>query len=409
MVGAGGYASTYFTTMWDCMNDDSYFKDYDLCAVVDPFAAQSSVYQALLDRNIPVYDTLEQFYSENKADLVLIVSPVQFHKEQILTAFANGSHVMCEKPLTVFAEDVAELENEAQKYGLMLGVGFQWSFSRRVLALKKDILSGRFGKAKRIRTFISWMRGDNYYNSWHGHLYTSKGELLMDSVISNAMAHYLHFGLFVLGPSMTEALLPESIKASLYRTKNIQSFDTCSVQCHWADGLTHNLYLTHGGDHYSKLNIEIEFEKATACINPQDEHLLVTLEDGTMLDYDELASERHITGEKIDTMLRLIASGKTDVPCTPATTLPFALVCNSLFAEVPITDFPKDKFVQLDNGTQDISYPGQYVPGLYEQLQECYNQDKTPYEMGYDWAVPDKEYTLKSPAEYAAILKEKLL
>ena len=53
--------------------------------------------------------------------------------------------------------------------------------------------------------------------------------------------------------------------------------------------------------------------------------------------------------------------------------------------------------------------PGQYVHGLYTQLMDCFLQDKSPYELGYSWAVPDTEYELKSPEENAKRLREVLL
>ena len=115
-----------------------------------------------------------------------------------------------------------------------------------------------------IKTFISWMRGGSYYKNWHGHLYGSDGGLLMDSIISNAMAHYLHFGLFLLGDTMDSARMPSAVKASLYRAKDITSFDTCSVRCEFEDGVSHSLYLTHSAPRDFYLNIEIGLEKGIA-------------------------------------------------------------------------------------------------------------------------------------------------
>ena len=402
MVGAGGFARTYLITLWNMIDSE----DYELMGIIDPYVSASTVYKEILERNIPLYNTMDEFYAEHTADLVCIASPVQFHKEQILNAFAHGSHVLCEKPLTVYAQDVAELEKASQESGLMLGVGFQWSFSRRNRMLKQHILEGRYGKVLGIKTCISWMRADQYYRSWHGHLYASDGSLLMDSVISNAMAHYLHFGLFLLGPTMDTARMPKSVKASLYRAKSIESFDTCSVQCEFEDGLTHNLYLTHAAISSRYLQIQIQFEHATASIlsDDSDGKLLVTLEDGTVLNYDELAQERNVSHEKIDDMIQAVRHPENGVVCHAGTTLPFATVCNSLFAEVPIVDFAKEKVIHTEGEA-----PGEYIPDLFDQMYACFEQNKTPYELGYDWAVPDVHYELKTPEEYASMLKEKFL
>lgn len=401
MVGAGGFARSYLNALWGGINP----QRYELVAIIDPFAANAPLYKEIVAREIPLYNTLEEFYQEHTAQLVMIASPVQCHMEQVRVALAHGSHVLCEKPLTVYAKDVADLEKEANEAGLLLGVGFQWSFSRRARAFKQDILNGRFGKPIAFKTFISWMRADAYYRNWHGHMRASDGSLLMDSIISNAMAHYLHFGLFLLGDSMDSARMPSSMKASLYRAKSITSFDTCSVRCCFDDGVTHSLYLTHSAPRDRYLQIEMTFEKGVATIlmdyNETDGHLRMTMEDGTILDYDS-AGERDVTTEKLCDMMDAVSHPEDPIPCHAATTLPFANVCNSLFAEVPIHNFPEDMV------THTTGYnPGEYVPGLFEQMMECFLQNRSPYELGYSWAAPDTEYVLKTPEEYAAILKDK--
>lgn len=403
LVGAGGFARTYLRALWSGIKPES----YDFVGIVDPYADKSSSYDEILARGIPVYASLEDFYREHSAQLCCIVSPVYCHMEQIRTAFAHGSHVLCEKPLTVYASDVALLEEEARQAGLLLGVGFQWSFSRRVRALKKDILDGRLGRPVAFKTFISWMRADAYYSKWHGHLYAPDGSLLMDSIISNAMAHYLHFGLFLLGEEMDRAKMPDRIKASLYRAKDIPTFDTCSVRCLFDSGVTHSLYLTHDADRDRYLSIEMKFEKAVVTIlmdyEETDGHLRAVFDDGTIVDYDS-AGEREVTVEKLTDMLEACRHPEEGIPCHAATCLPFANVCNSLFAEVPIHDFPKDTVYHSDGYN-----PGQYIHELFDQLWECYHQDRSPYEMGYTWAVPDTEYVLKSPQDYKKMLKEAYL
>lgn len=403
MVGAGGFARTYLNALWGNINPE----EYDLVGIIDPYASASTLYAEIMARGIPVYDTLEDFYRVHSAQLVCIASPVYAHMEQIRTAFAHGSHVLCEKPLTVFAEDVAKLEEEAQKAGLLLGVGFQWSFSRRVRALKKDILDGRLGKPVALKTLISWMRSDAYFQKWHGHMYAPDGSLLLDSIISNAMAHYLHFGLFLLGDRMDTARMPSRVKASLYRAKDITTFDTCSVKCFFEDDVTHSLYLTHSADRDRYLSIEMTFEKAVATIlmdyGETDGHLRVAFEDGSMIDYDSVG-ERDVTVEKLCDMMEACRHPEGGIPCHAATTLPFSNVCNSLFAEVPIHLFPKEMVYHSEGYN-----PGQYVRGLYAQLTDCFLQDKSPYELGYSWAVPDTEYELKSPEENAKRLREVLL
>ena len=113
MVGAGGFACSYLNALWGGIHPER----YEIVGIIDPYASNSSLYSEILSRKIPLYNTLDEFYAEHTAELVCIASPVQFHIEQVRTAFAHGSHVLCEKPLTVYAKDV----DGSQKSGAAAG------------------------------------------------------------------------------------------------------------------------------------------------------------------------------------------------------------------------------------------------------------------------------------------------
>ncbi|MBQ6238826.1 MAG: Gfo/Idh/MocA family oxidoreductase [Firmicutes bacterium] len=404
LVGIGGFARNYLEVFLDRMKPG----EMEFVAVIDPVADRSPRYQEILNRHIPVYNTLEEFYAEHMAELVVISSPVQFHKEQVLTAFEHGSHVLSEKPLTVFAEDVALLHNEARKRGLLLAVGFQWSFTPRMLAFKKDILRGRFGKPLESRALAVWQRGTGYFQGWHGHLKDNQGNLLMDTMATNAEAHYLHAGLFLLGDAIDTARMPERVKASLYAAKPEPYFDTCYIDCDLGGGLHHKAYLSIAGDTEHMLQIEIRFENAVATLFSSavddGQHLQVCMNDGTVIDYDELCgSDGNVTENKFRQVLAALRNPEVTVTCQAATTLPFATICNSLFACVPVHPVPAEYLYEQKESPRD----GLFIRNLYEDFRACYLDGSSPYEKGLPWAVPDTAYTLLTPHDYKLALEEK--
>ncbi|NIM16231.1 MAG: Gfo/Idh/MocA family oxidoreductase, partial [Candidatus Aminicenantes bacterium] len=96
MVGIGGYGYYYLKTLLEEFSPGS----IELRGVVDPFAEQSNHYHELKRQKIPVFETLEEFYSGGySADLAVIASPLHFHVSQSCTALKNGSHVLCDKPI----------------------------------------------------------------------------------------------------------------------------------------------------------------------------------------------------------------------------------------------------------------------------------------------------------------------
>ena len=47
-------------------------------------------------------------------------------------------------------------------------IGYQWSYSEGIQSLKKDILTGRFGKPLRMKSMCLWSRDFSYFsrNNW---------------------------------------------------------------------------------------------------------------------------------------------------------------------------------------------------------------------------------------------------
>ena len=64
------------------------------------------------------YPDSETFFHEVKPDAVVIATPNKFHRELILEAFANGCHVLCEKPLGMDYAETVQLYEAAKAAGV---------------------------------------------------------------------------------------------------------------------------------------------------------------------------------------------------------------------------------------------------------------------------------------------------
>ena len=150
LLGIGGYGAQYLHEFLDG-NDTS----FELAGVVDPFAASSPRFGELAVRSIPIFQSPEKFFAEQRADLVIISSPIHTHYPYILTSLGEKSRVLCEKPVTASLAELDELIAQEKKTGLFVAVGFQLCYSRDVHALKKDIMSGLFGKPLEFKLSVS--------------------------------------------------------------------------------------------------------------------------------------------------------------------------------------------------------------------------------------------------------------
>ena len=149
LVGFTGYGSFYA----DFLLKNPYDMEYNFKAVVDPFLPSED--KALLDeKGIACFETLDEFYKTDKCDLTIISAPIQFHKEMCETALKNGSTVLCEKPTTARLSDLYEMHGYEEKYKKDIFIGFQWSFARPILMLKRDLISGKYGKALSAKAIV---------------------------------------------------------------------------------------------------------------------------------------------------------------------------------------------------------------------------------------------------------------
>ncbi len=77
---------------------------------------------------------------------VMVFSPNVYHKEGILTAFAEGKHVFSEKPLATSIQDCQEIYKAHQKTNLLFATGFVLRYAPIYRRVREIIDSGILGK-----------------------------------------------------------------------------------------------------------------------------------------------------------------------------------------------------------------------------------------------------------------------
>ena len=286
LVGARGYATAYLEPLLEHMDSER----YEFAGVVARDITKSPCCQEVLDRKVPVYKTLEAFFAEKKADLVIIATPPHLHAAQSLLAIANGANVLCEKPIAPLYTDALAMKAAADNSGKFIGIGFQWAFAQAVQSLKKDILSGVLGKPKVFKSFVSWPRGWDYYEgTWKGNVREPDGTWILDSVVGNATAHYLQVLYFLLGEEMNGCDYPRHIACELFRANQIDNFDTCLLDIKTCGGTDIFYVASHATDINENPKFQLEFENAVVSYNMEknDNRIVAVFSDGTVRDYGD--------------------------------------------------------------------------------------------------------------------------
>ncbi len=358
IVGAGGYGQVYVQELLrrpraGVTVEGVVDTRIDACPMKDEIAAA----------NIPVYTSMEAFYAEHSADLVVISTPTFLHCEQSVCALSHGSQVLCEKPAASLIEDAQRMLDAERTYDGFIGIGFQWAFHDGVRALKQDILDGKLGKPLSLKTFVSWPRTKTYYargGGWGGRI-RKDGYLILDSILSNACAHYMQNMLFVLGDAMDESATLTQVEAECARVHTIENFDTCVLRCRTAQGVEVYFAATHAGQINRDPEFVYTFEDAVVEYkSDRDPEIVVTFADGTRKKYGDPTQDAE---RKLWDAVECVRDGTRPV-CTVKTALPHTMLVNALYEHASIADVPRD--MVRDEGDRV------YAVELYEMLVDAY-------------------------------------
>ena len=151
-IGRGGMGHHYLKTILSGFPPGK----VNLCGVVEPYPERCEFFRDIKRRNIPVCPSLTELLDSGlTADLVVIASPLQYHVVQSLEALGAGSHVLCEKPLGATVQEADRLIRATQVDSHWVRIGYQWSYTSAVQEIKKDIMSGRFGRPGQITVFMA--------------------------------------------------------------------------------------------------------------------------------------------------------------------------------------------------------------------------------------------------------------
>ncbi len=383
-LGARGYATAYTRPLLDHIDSGKFeyagviARDIDACMYADEFRAH----------NIPIYKTIEEFFAEREADLVIISTPPQFHAEQSIYCVEHGANVLCEKPIAPDVASAKAMTEAAKRTGKFIAIAYQHSYTNPILNLKKDIQDGVLGKPILLKTMVLWPRAWSYYNrgsKWGGKVYDEAGKLILDSVASNAAAHFLHNMLFVMGETENQAMLPEEVTAELLRANEIENFDTSLIKMKSKQGAELLFIASHATNQNTEPMFDFEFENATVHYHA-DGGIKATFQDGSVKDYGEPLHETRPMKHMWDA-IEAVKTGKA-LPCSTETATPHNILINALHENCEIQNFPEEMIVR------DSEQEKTYIPALYDLLHSAYQQGKLLSEIDCSF-VKSKTFTIK--------------
>jgi predicted dehydrogenase len=236
-------------------------------------------------------------------DAVWLPLPIHLHKEFTIAALESGKAVVCEKPAAGCVQDVDAMIVAQKKADLPVIVGFQHLFDPGVLAAKNALVGGRLGDIKRAVVYGCWPRTKQYYSrtDWAGRKSLGR-RVINDNPASNAMSHFIMLALYLLGPTAGSAAEVKSVKSHLYRTADIETFDTISMRITTASDIEIDIHLSHASRTVVTPTVTVHASNGRVCMTDGKSMVIQTGGDRNLIPWD--GDSRHHIAPSLARIMR---------------------------------------------------------------------------------------------------------
>lgn len=292
-------------------------------------------------------------------DAALIVTPHTSHVEIARQMVAAGKHILLDKPAGVYAREVRELVDQADKAGVSFGMIFNNRANPAFAKARELLHSGAIGTPVRaVWVCNTWFRTPAYHHSspWRSSWNGECGGLLI-----NQSQHYLDLWLWLLGA-------PDAVYADMTfgRYAPITVDDGVDLQLYYDNGL-HGTFISSTGENPGVNRLEIWGEMGRLCVEDKGR---VILEQNEMSTTRFAAVNRDVYGK--------LAYSRQEIPVTPNPAM-YQTVLGA-FSEhlrkgTPMIADGEDglRAVELTNAAYVSAWQGRKVrlpvdPAVYEEL-----------------------------------------
>ena len=336
---------------------------------------------------------------KGRLDLCVIPTGIHLHARMTLAALDAGCNVLVEKPAAATVQEIDTMIVAEAKSSRFVAVGYQHLYAPEVARMKRVVLDGLIGTVEAVKCKGLWPRSDGYYqrNDWAGRVKSGE-DWILDAPFNNAFAHYLNMLCFFAGNRFEESTRVETVRAELYRAREIETADTACMRVETADGIPLFLWVTHScekrGMDDEGPELEIRGSHGSLIWTPQRiiHRSLQGEEDfWPVSDIDQIRSAmleavlQRISGEEVFTCGLKIARVQT--LCSSAA------FESSRVHSIPLACLrghgnPKDRFTE--------------IRGIETLCAEAFQQERLWSEMAVPWARAGREIRLFEDGDFGA-------
>lgn len=199
IIGIGNIGSKYASLI-------NKLTDTELVAAIDiDFSKRKSIHNL-----IPFFTSLDDFLiAKIPADVVCVCTPNGLHTEHTIAFLNAGYHVICEKPVALFAEDVEAMMLAEKNSGKKVFAVMQNRYSPVAIWLKQLMLNNKLGDLRLLQINCFWNRNAKYYEDapWRATKKLGGGPLY------SQFSHFIDLMIWLCGE-------PNNVKSDLFSLDN---------------------------------------------------------------------------------------------------------------------------------------------------------------------------------------------
>lgn len=391
LIGVSGYAAVYYEALLDLHTQNRIRLS---AATVINAHEEPEKCRRLESEGCRIYARTETMLAEEKGSLDLCGIPtgIHWHSEMTVAALRAGCHILVEKPAAGTVAEVEAMIRARDAAERSVAVGFQHLYSEDYGAIKQRVLDGEIGRIHSIRVRGCWPRSSAYYarNNWAGKLRVGD-RWVLDSPANNAFAHYLMAALHLAGPSLFEPATPTTVAAELYKTQDIETFDTICARIGTDAGAEILFAVSHASDAADEPELALHGEFGS--IHWKIGESLTVARPGHPLEVQRVISAVNTQSHVFERVLNQIR-GLAPEACSLEVARVHTVLINALHERVAIHSIPRNHCHEAlaGSGTQHV------LIGINDALRQSFDTGLLFSELKLPWALKPTTFNISESA-----------
>src|SRR5688500_11483691 len=164
LVGCGSIAKKHAHVL------HNYLEDAEIGAFVDRDVSRAQEFSQKY--GAPAFGSIDEMMRGigDTIDVISVLTPSGAHCQNVLDLAAYGKPLVVEKPLALRLEDADRMIEACDAHGVRIFVVHQNRYNPPIVAARKALEEGRFGRLVMGTVRLRWMRDQKYYDSesWRG-------------------------------------------------------------------------------------------------------------------------------------------------------------------------------------------------------------------------------------------------